>query len=177
MKKYLHDDRVEALAFDYIHFYGNMNTFAWSPRWYRQEPRILRNNIPSWAPEGLFFIVMERHKRGRYPRAALTGAKIYHYGWVRSEEQMNLKARKVGKYWSGKGSSEIKYSDIDGAVLREFQGRHPAVMQEWLHEAEGVFKASPSHKLSRREIKHRVALYIEKVLGVDLSKKHFKLVR
>ncbi len=177
MEKYLRDDRVEALVFDYIHFYGNRNTFAWSPGWYRQAPRILRNNIPSWAPKGLFFIVMENHKKGRYPRATLSGAKIYHYGWVRSEEQMKLKTQRVGKYWSNKGFSEVKYSDIDSAILREFKGVHPAVMREWLPEAEGIYEADSSHKLSRKEMKHRVALWVEKVLGVELSKKHFKLVK
>ncbi|NOZ25944.1 MAG: glycosyltransferase [Nitrospirae bacterium] len=177
MEKYLHDDRVEALVFDYIHFYGNRNTFAWSPGWYRRAPRILRNNIPSWAPKGLFFIVMEDHKRGRYPRAALTGARIYHYGWVRSEEEMNLKARKVGKYWSAGGTADIKYADIDGAVLREFKGSHPAVIQDWLPEAEGTFRADPSHRLTGRELKHRIGLMVERVFGVDLSKKHFRLVK
>ena len=70
MERYLDDPRVEALAFDYLHFYGNANTYAWSPRWYRTEARILRNTIPAWGPEGLFFVVLETHKRGRYPRAA-----------------------------------------------------------------------------------------------------------
>ncbi|NOY39846.1 MAG: glycosyltransferase [Nitrospirae bacterium] len=177
MEKYLNDNRVEALVFDYIHFYGNRNTFAWSPGWYRKAPRILRNNIPSWAPKGLFFIVMENHKKGRYPRAALTGVNIYHYGWVRSEEQMRLKTQKVEKYWSDKGSSEVKYADIDSAILREFKGNHPAVIKDWLPEAEGIFKAAPTYRLSQREIKHRMALWLERVLGVELSKKHFRLVR
>ena len=29
-------ERVEALAFDYLHFYGNKTTIAWSPGWYRK---------------------------------------------------------------------------------------------------------------------------------------------
>src|SRR2546422_7083535 len=28
MERYLNDQRVEALAFDYLHFYGNANTYA-----------------------------------------------------------------------------------------------------------------------------------------------------
>src|SRR5947209_16338051 len=43
MEKHLNDEAVEALIFDYIHFYGNKNTYAWSPGWYRTAPRILRN--------------------------------------------------------------------------------------------------------------------------------------
>ena len=58
MEKHLDDPRVEALAFDYLHFYGNKNTIAWSPHWYRSEVRILRNTIPAWGPKGLFFVVV-----------------------------------------------------------------------------------------------------------------------
>src|SRR5215472_18155517 len=87
MEKHLNDSRVEGFVFDYLHFYGNKNTIAWSPAWYRTAPRILRNTIPAWAPKGLFFVVMTDHKGGRYPRSAHTGAKIYHYGWVRSEAE------------------------------------------------------------------------------------------
>ncbi|MGA2870996.1 MAG: glycosyltransferase, partial [Verrucomicrobiota bacterium] len=92
MEKHLDDERVEALAFDYLHFYGNKNTIAWSPGWYRSEVRILRNTIPAWSSEALFFNVLDSHKQSRYPRAAHTGATIFHYGWVRSEAQMNLKS-------------------------------------------------------------------------------------
>ncbi len=93
------DERVEALAFDYLHFYGNKNTIAWSPGWYRSEVRIIRNTIPAWSSEALFFNVVDGHKKSRYPRAAHTGATIFHYGWVRSEAQMNLKSASVQKYW------------------------------------------------------------------------------
>jgi glycosyltransferase involved in cell wall biosynthesis len=48
MEKHLNDERIEALAFDYLHFYGNKNTIAWSPGWYRSEVRIIRNTIPAW---------------------------------------------------------------------------------------------------------------------------------
>ena len=99
MEKHLDDERVEALAFDYLHFYGNANTIAWSPGWYRSEVRIIRNTIPAWSSESLFFNVVDSHKKSRYPRAAHTGATIYHYGWVRSEAQMNLKAAAMHKYW------------------------------------------------------------------------------
>jgi len=78
MEKYLNDERVEALAFDYLHFYGNANTYAWSPGWYRSEVRIIRNTIPVWSSEALFFNVVDGHKQSRHPRAAHSGATIYH---------------------------------------------------------------------------------------------------
>ena len=53
--------------------------------------------------------MLDGNKKGRYPRAKHTGAHCYHYGWVRSEEQMNLKSKKVKKYW-GENHKKIDYA-------------------------------------------------------------------
>jgi len=176
MERYRDDDRVEALLFDYIHFYGNANSYLDSPGWYRRAPRIIKNSLRSYAPDGLFWLVLERNKRGRYPYAALTGATMYHYGWVRSEEQMNLKSEKVQKYWNKK-PEPIDYTQIDPTIIKEFKGSHPKVIQPWLPKAEGVFEADPHHILTRRERKHRWMLKLEKLFGLELSKKHYHLVK
>ena len=142
MERYLDDPRVEALAFDYLHFYGNANTYAWSPRWYRTEARILRNTIPAWGPEGMFFVVLETHKRGRYPRAAHTGATIYHYGWLKSMSQRTAKRDQNVRFW-GAPREFVDSADIDPEVLKPFTGTHPKVIQDWLPPAEGLFQANP----------------------------------
>ncbi|MBC8095041.1 MAG: glycosyltransferase, partial [Akkermansiaceae bacterium] len=175
MEKHLNDDRVEALIFDYIHFYGNKNTYAWSPAWYRTAPRILRNTIPAWAPKGLFFLVMADHKRGRYPRAAHCGATIYHYGWVRNEAQMNLKLSAVERNWSNTAKT-VDYAEIDPLTLKPFTGVHPKPVQGWLPEASGLFQANPDHHLTSREKKHRLMLKLETWFGFTFKKKHYKLV-
>jgi glycosyltransferase involved in cell wall biosynthesis len=177
MEKYLDDKRVEALAFDYLHFYGNKNTIAWSPGWYRSEVRIIRNTIPVWSSEALFFNVIEAHKKSRYPRAAHTGATIFHYGWVRSEEQMNLKSAATLKYWQNRDDVKLDYTKIDAGVLKLFSGTHPKVVQDWLPKAAGIFQADPNHQLTSREKKHRRLLKLEKLFGVRFSKKHYQLVR
>lgn len=176
MEKYLDDERAEALAFDYLHFYGNKNTIAWSPGWYRREVRILRNTIPAWSSEALFFNILDGHKKSRYPRAAHTGATIYHYGWVRSEEQMNLKSEAVLKFWQNRESTKLDYTKIDAAVLQPFTGTHPRVMQTWLPDATGIFQADPDHKLTSREKKHRRMLRLEKIFGCQFSKQHYRPV-
>jgi hypothetical protein len=175
MEQHLNDPRVEALAFDYLHFYGNANTYAWSPAWYRTEARIIRNTIPGWGPEGLFFVILETHKRGRYPRAAHTGARIYHYGWVKTENQMDLKRGHNARFW-GKTPRATDYSEIDPQVLRAFTGTHPKVVQNWLPPAEGVFQANPNHRLTSRERRHRLLLLLEKYLGWRHEKRHYKLI-
>jgi glycosyltransferase involved in cell wall biosynthesis len=177
MEKHLNDELVEALAFDYLHFYGNKNTIAWSPGWYRSEVRIIRNTIPAWSSEALFFNIVAGHKKSRYPRAAHTGAKIFHYGWVRSEAQMNLKSASVQKYWDDARPKPMDYSQVDAAILKLFTGTHPQVIQSWLPAAEGIFQADPNHKLSSREKKHRWMLWLEKNFGWQFNKKHYRLVR
>jgi hypothetical protein len=177
MEKYLDDARVEALAFDYLHFYGNKNTIAWSPGWYRSEVRIIRNTIPAWSSEALFFNVVETHKKSRYPRAAHTSATIYHYGWVRSEAQMNLKSASVQKYWDDSTPAPADYSKIDASVLQLFSGTHPKIIQEWLPKAEGIFKAAPDHQLTAREKKHRWMMKLEHWFGFQFSKRHYQLIR
>jgi len=176
MEQRLDDERVEALAFDYLHFYGNRNTIASSPGWYRSEVRIIRNTIPAWSSESLFFNVAASHKKSRYPRAAHTGATIYHYGWVRSEAQMNLKAGAAQKYWENRPVAKVDYSKIDASVLRPFTGTHPKVVQEWLPKAEGIFHADPEHQLTTREKKHRRMLWLEKTFGLRFNKKHYRLI-
>ena len=176
MVKYLDDERVEALAFDYLHFYGNKNTIAWSPGWYRSEVRILRNTIPTWSSESLFFNVVVGHKKSRHPRAAHTGATIYHYGWVRSEAQMNLKADASHKYWENKPAAAVDYSKIDAKALKLFQGTHPQAVHHWLPPAAGVFLTDPNHQLTSREKKHRRMLWLENALGLKFNKKHYRLV-
>ncbi len=177
MENYLADKRVEALAFDYLHFYGNANTIVWSPGWYRSEVRIIRNTIPAWSSEALYFNVVVNHKKSRYPRAAHTGATIYHYDWVRSEEQMNLKSAAVLKYWQNRTLKETDYTQIDPATLKLFSGTHPKAVQDWLPKADGLFQADTSYRLSSREKKHRFMLRLEQWFGVKFNKKHYRLVR
>ncbi len=177
MEKHLHDARVEALAFDYLHFYGNANTYAWSPGWYRSEVRIIRNTIPAWSSESLFFNVLVSHKQSRPPRAAHTGATIYHYGWVRSEAQMSLKSAATYKYWKDEPVPATDYTKIDPAVLKLFTGTHPKVVQDWLPKADGIFQADPNHLLTPREKKHRWMMKLENMFGLKFNKKHYRLVR
>ena len=175
METYLHDSNVEALVFDFKHFYGNSNSFISSPGWYRSEARIIKNSIRSYAPDGLFWLVLNSNKKGRYPKAKHTGATCYHYGWVRTESQMNLKSKKVQKYWGGTPVL-IDYSNMDQTIIKEFYGSHPEIIKEWLPKEKGLFKTNPEYKLTAKQRKHRIIIRLEDFFGINLSKKHFKLV-
>ncbi|MDC0597141.1 glycosyltransferase [Candidatus Pseudothioglobus singularis] len=176
MQTYVNNPNIEALIFDFYHFYGNANSYLDSPGWYRSEARIIKNSVRSYAPDGLFWLVLESNKKGRYPRAKHTGVNCYHYGWVRSEDEMNLKSEKVQKYWGGK-PVKIDYSQMDQSIIKQFSGTHPNVVQDWLPEVEGVFQVNPKYTLTKKQKKHRLMIKLEKLFGLELSKKHFKLVK
>ena len=175
MRLHLNNPNVEALIFDYYHFYGNANSYLDSPGWYRSEARIIKNSLRTYAPDGLFWLVLEENKKGRYPKAKHTGANCYHYGWVRSEAEMNLKSTKVQKYW-GKEPVKIDYSNIDQSIIYEFKGTHPKVIQEWLPKESGVFQAKKSYVKTNKEKRHAAMIKFENLFGIDLSNKHYKLV-
>lgn len=176
METHLHNPEVEALIFDYHHFYGCPDIVARSPAWYRRAPRIIRNTVRSWAPDGLFWVIMERNRRGRYPRGVTVGCPIYHYGHVRSIEQMREKHQQVSRYWNHTPNFR-GYGQIDAAILQSFRGTHPKVIQRWLLEcAEQRFQPDPSYRLSRRDLRHRVLVKVERLLGRELTKKHYELI-
>ena len=172
---HLDDPNVEALAFDFYHFYGNANSYLDSPGWYRSEVRIIKNSVRSYAPDGLFWLVLNSNKHGRYPRAKHTGVSCYHYGWLRSQEQMNLKSEKVQKYWA-KDPVKVDYSQMDQSIIKEFQGSHPEIIKKWLPKGSGLYKVDPNYKPTKKQKRHQMMIKFEKLFGVDLSKKHYKLV-
>lgn len=176
MRTHLDNPRVEALFFNYIHFQGNKNTYVWDPGTYRTAPRILRNNIPAWGPKGLYFMVLETAKKSRYPYAASANARIFHYGFLRSREQMDLKNATVYKYWGNTPPPPFDFGDIDPYTLKLFTGTHPRVMENWLAPAEGIFQANPNHKLTWDEFRHRIMLKVESWTGAEFSHKHYKRV-
>ena len=175
MEAHLNDTNVEALVFDFKHFYGNANSVLDSPGWYRSEARIIKNSIRAYAPDGLFWLVLDSNKKGRYPRAKKIGITCYHYGWVRSEKQMNLKSSKVQKYWGGEAVI-VDYSQMDQSIIREFKGTHPEILNDWLPQDEGIYEVDPNYKPTLKQKKHRIMIIIENLFGLDLSKKHYKLI-
>ena len=175
MEMHLNDSNVEALVFNFCHFYGNANSMLNSPGWYRSEARIIKNSVRSYAPDGLFWLVLDGNKKGRYPRAKHTGVTCYHYGWVRSEDQMSLKSSKVQKYWGGE-PVKIDYTQMDQTIIQEFQGSHPEIMKDWISKDAGLYKVDSAYKPTRKQIKHQLMIKLENFFGLELSKKHYKLV-
>ncbi|MBK2124528.1 glycosyltransferase family 2 protein [Fangia hongkongensis] len=180
MIQYKDDPEVEALAFHYYHFYGNTNTYLSSPTWYRYAPRVIKASVRSYAPDGLYWLVLDPKKSNRiarYPKAKLLDCYMYHYGWVRPESAMSKKISQVNKHWGKKEGFDQSYRDIDERILTEFTGVHPKLIDGFFPNEKGVFKANPVHKLTKKEKRQRFKMKLEKAFGVDLSRRHFTKVR
>ncbi len=186
MAHYLNDEAVEALAFDYLHFYGDTRHLHRSSQAYRKACRIIRNRLRSIAPDGLYWAVIKEKKwhggrnkrRTRYPRAAALNLPIYHYGNARHERYVRAKAETGNRYWSEKQAFREAYGDLDPEQVGPFEGRHPAIMTDWIAaHANPSFSFREDHRLTSRERKHRFNARLERWFGLDFSKRHFKLVR
>ena len=173
MERHLHNPEVEALYFDYYHFYGKPDQVGIAG--YKRAPRIIRNTIRNYSPDGLFFVVMNKNKKGRYPKAAHAGCHIYHYGHVRKVEKNNEKIKQTGKYWGGEEHNVFStYGNIDLGEIRPFKGSHPKIVQKWIDtEAELEFAQNPGYKITFKDKRHRIRFWLDEKLGWDISKKHY----
>ena len=152
MAHYLDDTEVEALVFDYFHFYGDAEHLHLPPATYRRAARVIRNSLRSFAPDGLYWAVIKdrtwyggrNKRRTRYPRAAALNIPLYHYGNARHARYL---------------------------LVME-------LIEPWLQShANPAFGFDPEYRPSRRERKHRRLRVLERKFGWDFSKRHFKVVR
>lgn len=142
--KYLNDDRVEGLLFEYRHFWADYNHINRSHSAYGHEIRIVKNvpDIYSYGDAQGFRRIPNfekqnyRQKEGVYKlHVAKADACIYHYGWVRPPDFMMRKKQMSNTLHHGQEKTEANFSAqlFDyGPVGRKpkYTDAHPAVMQE-----------------------------------------------
>jgi len=155
---------VSGLLFDYLHFYGSYDCIATARNWYRKEIRIIRNkhDIISYADAQGF-----RYTDGSKVVAAYTGAKIYHYGWVRPIDSMRVKTIAMDRLWHGDKKDEenkkLEYK-TNKYGLRKYKGTHPAVMKDRIKAKNWDFEYS-SRVSSYKEFRYWFSDVMEKIFG------------
>ena len=65
---------------------------------------------------------------------------------------------------------------MDQSIIREFKGTHPKIMHDWLPNEAGIFQAAKNYIPTQKQKKHQIMKRFENFFGIDLSKKHFKLI-
>ena len=79
------DEELEAVVFEYRHFYGSFNVIQETRSAYRREMRLVRKSsgAKSFGDAQSF-----RKPDGSKLKALLSTARIFHYGWVRTPDAM-----------------------------------------------------------------------------------------
>jgi hypothetical protein len=178
MKKYLSDERVEGFLCKYRHFYGSYDYIGDSRRWYRREVRILRKHpdIHSYRDAQGF------RKNGNKLRVILLDAWIHHYGWVKHPQAQQQKQLNFNKWWHDddwvrqnvEPLDEFDYSNID--ILKRFEGKHPAVMQERIQKVNWTFSFDPTKR--QGSLKDRFLKWIEDRTNIRLGEyKNYVLIQ
>jgi hypothetical protein len=168
-KKYKDDPAVEGLLFRYLHFFGTYDYTGDSRKWYNRETRIIRNDKSITA-----YRDAQGFRKGDVKLdVALIDAYIYHYGWVKSPEQMSVKQKNVTRFWveDDKALNEyiasadfFDFNEFDS--LEKFKGTHPAVMQQRINKQNWKLDLDISKK--KFVFKDRLLYWLEKRTGKRL---------
>jgi hypothetical protein len=128
---------VEGLLFDYVHFYGSFDVIQQSRSAYRREVRAIRraSGARSVGDAQSFRLI-----DGSKLRVAHSGARVFHYGWVRTPEAMREKTYFMDQLYHGDPDASAAASKVPHTGdnyrykrfwgLRRFRGTHPAVMRD-----------------------------------------------
>ena len=128
---------VEGLLFDYLHFYGSFDVYQHSRSTYRREVRVVRRSAKARSVGDAQSF---RKTDGNKLAVLHSGARIFHYGWVRTPEAMREKTYFMDQLYHGTPKAEdaelgiphtgdnYRYKRFWG--LKAYTGTHPQVMQE-----------------------------------------------
>ncbi len=176
MNRWLNESSVDGLLFNYRHFYGSYDYVATSSAWYKHEIRIIRNNknIYSYKDAQGF-----RKGINKVLNVKPVDAWVYHYGWVKPPQNMQLKQKYFQKLWHSdnwvkknvRDAEEFDYSEIDR--LENFNGSHPEVMKSRIFRLNWKFSYNISH--NKVSLKEHIKNFFKKYLGLDFSYKNYNI--
>ena len=178
MLKYKDRPSIDGLLFNYLHFYGSYDYVGSSISWYPDEIRIIRvrKDIFSYRDAQGF-----RKQPNEKLNVKRIDAWMYHYGWVKPPEKMQLKQKSFHKMWHDdqwinehvEQVDEFDYfKNID--ALKLFDGSHPTVMLPRIEQKNWSFNYDIS--FNREKKKDKLKRMIKRFFGWDIRYKNFRIV-
>jgi hypothetical protein len=164
-ERYKDDRRVYGLLFQYLHFYGTYDYVGDSRKWYTHEVRIIRND-----PSISSYKDAQGFRRGEVKLNVVpVAAEVYHYGWVKSPQQMRQKQNNIARFYfddeslkeTPVQSDHFDFTQFDS--LRKFKGTHPVVMKNRIAAKNWNVELDISQK--KFSLKNRILYFIEKTTG------------
>lgn len=189
--KFLDNEKVHGLLFDYQHFWGDFDHCHNCHGWYPREIRVVRNHIGIKSVRDAQSFRLEN---GNKLNVAPAKARMFHYGYVRPPHLMQNKKVSFGSLWVGKKAAEEIFkdepADFDyGALdmIPVFKKTHPSVMEkringmDWKHKLRYDKSSDPGIKRrahKHEKLKNRLLTIFEQFTGIDLNKKNWnKLIK
>lgn len=161
------DDSVDGIVFDYLHFYASYEWTIRGRNWYRREVRAFKNDRGIAA----FRDAQGFRRDGRRLKAIHSGARVFHYGYVRTPTSLQTKSNEMAKWWGGQAETSLETLRPRRHVgLRRFTGSHPAVMRDRIGSFSHSFDpASAPRRWDKNEIKNALTLLWEAVFPFRLG--------
>lgn len=178
MTRYQHDQDVDGLLFDYLHFYGSYDFIGVSNNWYKKEIRIIKpgRGIFSFRDAQGFRKVPDQKLK-----VAAAHASVYHYGWVKDPQAMQRKQESFHKLWHDdawlekniKVAAAFDYEDHIHELAR-FEGTHPQWIAERIAERNWTFQTDISR--NKKSLKNKIKDVL-KAVGIDTHYANYTLIR
>ncbi len=167
--------QIDGLVFKYNHFYGDVDIVKKTRNIYRREVRTIRGQrgIKSWLDAQGF-----RNKDNNKINCIQTDARIFHYGWARSEKIMKKKVKAMDKLYHGKDfeGGNFQYERIWG--LKKFKETHPRCLKEWLEKNKNPIEIMDLPlKNEWKNVGLAISDLVESLTGYRIGEyKNFKLI-
>ncbi len=164
-EKYLDNPKVDGFLFQYNHFFGDYEHYLPVHGWYKNEIRIVRNNVGIHSIKDAQSF---RKNDNQKLNVVEFTPYIYHYGWVRPLELMQSKKKAMDSMYHGTAKTasqyQLKPNEFDYGALGNipiFEGTHPAVMKDFIAKLDWQHKLnySKSANLNRPKMKHEQLKY------------------
>ena len=145
MEAALRKPNILGLSFQYLHFYGDYHTVH--PWFYRRAVRIIRNNSDIESVGDAVGFYSKKTNEFLHPkdkqRCLSSGARIFHYGYVKDPRVMVQKVRYQASRYHGdavpveqaRKLEKDRYEFDLYDILKEFTESHPRVMNDRIRGA------------------------------------------
>ena len=145
MRRHLGNPAVKGLVFRYLHFIADY--WSTNPWFYHRAVRIIRNNGEMEScGDAVGFHLKATHQylqSGPKEWLAYSGARMFHYGWVKDPKTMLEKKREQAAVYHGANIPAAAAQELAGetfrfddyGILKEFCDSHPTVMNERISAA------------------------------------------
>jgi hypothetical protein len=145
---------VDGLVFDYRHFYGSYKYEIRGRNWYRREVRLFKNHRRIEA----FRDAQGFRRDGKRLVALHSGARVFHYGYVRTPDSLGTKATQMAQWWGTAQPASLDSELKRHVGLRRYRETHPSVMGERLKAPNPFDPAQCPRKWDVAEVKNAVTL-------------------